>query len=63
MTESCAQFCTVARGAEAPCERWTPLLVRELLCGSKRFNDPRRGVPRMSTSAFAGTRRAALERQ
>ena len=39
MTESYAQFCTVARGAEALCERWTPLVVRELLCGSKRFND------------------------
>lgn len=50
MDESYGQFCTVARGAEALCERWTPLVVRELLCGSKRFNDIRRGVPRMSTS-------------
>lgn len=47
------QFCTVARGAEALCERWTPLVVRELLCGSKRFNDLHRGVPRMSTSLLA----------
>lgn len=53
MTESYAQFCTVARGAEALCERWTPLVVRELLCGSKRFNDLHRGVPRMSTSLLA----------
>ena len=44
------QFCTVARGAEVLCERWTPLVVRELLCGSTRFNDIRRGVPRMSGS-------------
>ncbi len=44
------QFCTVARGAEALCERWTPLVVRELLMGSHRFNDLHRGVPRMSTS-------------
>ena len=50
MDESYGQFCTVARGAEALCERWTPLVVRELLCGSRRFNDIRRGVPRMSTS-------------
>lgn len=42
------QFCTVARGAEIFGERWTPLVVRELLCGSTRFNDIRRGVPRMS---------------
>lgn len=53
MTESYAQFCTVARGAEVLCERWTPLVVRELLCGSKRFNDLHRGVPRMSTSLLA----------
>lgn len=50
MDESYGQFCTVARGAEVLCSRWTPLVVRELLLGSKRFNDLRRGVPRMSTS-------------
>lgn len=53
MDESYGQFCTVARGAEALCERWTPLVIRELLCGSKRFNDLHRGVPRMSTSLLA----------
>jgi DNA-binding HxlR family transcriptional regulator len=47
------QFCTVARGAEVLGERWTPLVVRELLCGSTRFNDIRRGVPRMSGSLLA----------
>jgi DNA-binding HxlR family transcriptional regulator len=44
------QFCTVARGAEVLGELWTPLVVRELLCGSRRFNDLRRGVPRMSAT-------------
>ena len=53
MDESYGQFCTVARGAEALCERWTPLVVRELLCGSKRFNELHRGVPRMSTNLLA----------
>ncbi len=47
------QFCTVARGAEALCERWTPLVIRELMCGSRRFNEIHRGVPRMSTSLLA----------
>ncbi|MCL4697982.1 MAG: helix-turn-helix transcriptional regulator [Burkholderiaceae bacterium] len=47
------QFCTVARGAEVIGERWTPLVVREMLCGSTRFNDIHRGVPRMSTSLLA----------
>jgi DNA-binding HxlR family transcriptional regulator len=53
MNSSYGQFCTVARGAEALCSRWTPLVVRELLCGSKRFNDLHRGVPRMSSSLLA----------
>ena len=44
------QFCTVARGAEVLGELWTPLVVRELLCGSRRFNDLHRGVPRMSAT-------------
>ena len=44
------QFCTVARGAEVLGELWTPLVVREILCGSRRFNDIRRGVPRMSAT-------------
>jgi len=44
------QFCTVARGAEVLGELWTPLVVRELLCGSHRFNEIRRGVPRMSAT-------------
>ena len=44
------QFCTVARGAEVLGELWTPLVIRELLCGSRRFNDLRRGVPRMSAT-------------
>lgn len=47
------QYCTVARGAEVFGELWTPLVVRELLCGSRRFNDIRRGVPRMSQTLLA----------
>jgi DNA-binding HxlR family transcriptional regulator len=42
------QFCPVAMAAEILCTRWTPVLLRELLAGSRRFNDIRRGVPRMS---------------
>ncbi len=42
------QFCPVAKAAEIVAERWTPLVLRELLCGSRRFNDLHRGVPLMS---------------
>ena len=47
------QFCTVARGAEILCERWTALVVRELMCGSTHFNELRRGVPRMSPTLLS----------
>ena len=47
------QFCTVARGAEVLCDRWTPLVLRELLCGSTHFNEIRRGVPKMSPTLLA----------
>jgi DNA-binding HxlR family transcriptional regulator len=42
------QFCPVAKASEIVAERWTPLVLRELLCGSQRFNDLHRGVPLMS---------------
>ena len=42
------QFCPVALGAEIFAERWTPLIVRELLMGSRRFCDIHRGNPRIS---------------
>jgi DNA-binding HxlR family transcriptional regulator len=47
------QFCPVALAAEVLTERWTPLVIRELLLGSVRFNDLQRGVPRMSSSLLA----------
>jgi DNA-binding HxlR family transcriptional regulator len=42
------QFCPVALGAEIFAERWTPLIVRELLAGGRRFSDIHRGVPKIS---------------
>ena len=42
------QFCPVALGAEIFAERWTPLILRELLAGGLRFGDIHRGVPRIS---------------
>ena len=47
------QFCPVARASEVFGERWTPLVVRELMCGSTHFNDIRRGMPRISTTLLA----------
>lgn len=42
------QFCPVSKAAEVICQRWTPLILRELLVGSTRFNEIRRGVPTCS---------------
>jgi DNA-binding HxlR family transcriptional regulator len=50
---SYGQFCPVAMAAEIVCSRWTALILRELLCGSTRFNDLRRGVPRMSPTLLS----------
>jgi len=47
------QFCPVAKAAEVFAERWTPLVLRELACGSSRFSDLRRGVPLMSRTLLA----------
>jgi DNA-binding HxlR family transcriptional regulator len=55
------QFCPVARGAEVFAERWTPLIVRELLRGPAHFNELRRGLPRISRSLLS-ERLATLER-
>ena len=47
------QFCPVAMAAEILCTRWTMVLLRELIAGSTRFNDLRRGVPRMSPALLS----------
>lgn len=47
------QFCPVAMAAEVLCSRWTMVLLRELIAGSTRFNDLRRGVPKMSPTLLS----------
>src|SRR5579871_6395082 len=47
------QFCAVARAHEALGGRWTLLIVRELLCGGRRFNTIRRGIPRISRTMLS----------
>lgn len=53
MPESYGQFCPVAQAAEVVSERWTLLVLREMLMGSTRFNEIQRGVPRMSSSLLS----------
>ncbi len=47
------QFCPLAMAAEVLCTRWTMVLMRELIAGSTRFNDLRRGVPKMSPTLLS----------
>src|SRR5438874_3697335 len=47
------QFCPVAMAAEVLCTRWTVVLLRELVAGSTRFNELRRGLPRMSPALLS----------
>ena len=47
------QFCPVSRGAEIFAERWTPLILRELLNGSHRFSELQVGLPRISRNLLA----------
>ncbi|MGY4913446.1 winged helix-turn-helix transcriptional regulator [Micromonospora aurantiaca (nom. illeg.)] len=53
MGASYHQFCPVAKAMELLDERWTLLVVRELVSGSERFNDLRRGLPRMSPTLLS----------
>jgi DNA-binding HxlR family transcriptional regulator len=67
MGASYGQFCPVAKAMELLGDRWTLLVVRELLAGSEHFNDLRLGVPRMSPSLLSSrlgqlTRAGIVER-
>jgi DNA-binding HxlR family transcriptional regulator len=53
MGSSYHQFCPVAKAMELLDERWTLLIVRELVTGSQHFNELRRGVPRMSPTLLS----------
>ena len=45
-----AQYCPVALASAVIAERWTPLIIRELVIGGRRFNEIDRGLPGISRS-------------
>ena len=59
--EGYGQYCPIAVAAEVMAERWTPLVLRGMFCGARRFNDIQDSVPRMS-SALLSRRLKELER-
>jgi DNA-binding HxlR family transcriptional regulator len=58
---SYAQYCPVAKASEALGDRWTLLIVREMLGGASGFNELQRGLPGISRSVLTDRMRA-LER-
>ena len=51
--KSYGQFCPVAKAAEVFCERWTPLILRDLALGATRFSELQRGVPLASPTLLS----------
>lgn len=47
-------FCAMSAGARLLGDRWTLMVVREMLCGARRFNEIHRGMPTLSRSMLAG---------
>lgn len=47
------QFCPVAKASELFCQRWTPILIRDLASGPLRFSDLQRGAPLMSPTLLS----------
>lgn len=47
------QFCSIAKALEIIGERWSPLILRGLICGSSRYSEIQRGIPRISPALLA----------
>ena len=58
---SYGQYCPIARASELLAERWTPIIVRNLLNGCRTYNEIRQGAPGIPT-ALLSQRLEMLER-
>ena len=47
------EYCPIACAVDVLGDRWTPLIIRELMVGARGFNDIHRGIPRASRSLVA----------
>ena len=59
--KSYAQACTMANALDYVGDRWTILILRELLGGMARFNDLRKGLPGIPSNLLAGRLRQLEE--
>jgi DNA-binding HxlR family transcriptional regulator len=53
MTTSYTDYCPISIGADVLGDRWTPLVIRELMVGASGFNEIHRGIPRISRTLLA----------
>ncbi len=53
MSRDYGQYCPVTLGSEVVADRWTPMILREMILGSTRFNDIERGLPGISRTLLA----------
>ena len=58
---SYGQYCSIARTLDVLGERWSLLIVRELLCGSRRFGEIQRGIPRISRTMLSARLRELVD--
>jgi DNA-binding HxlR family transcriptional regulator len=56
------EYCPIAVGVEYFGDRWTPLILRELVVGSHRFNEIHRGIPKISRTLLSQRLRSLVER-
>jgi DNA-binding HxlR family transcriptional regulator len=56
------QFCPIARSSELLAERWTPIIIRNLLVGCRTYNEIRQGAPGIP-SALLSQRLRSLEKR
>ena len=59
---SYGQFCPVSKAAEVLFEKWTVLIVRELLMGTTRFNDFQRAISKISPTLLTKRLKALEEK-
>ena len=57
------QFCPVAKATDIIGERWTVLILRELLLGTTRYNDLQRGLSRISPTLLSKRLKTLVDRQ
>jgi len=60
--KSYGQYCALARGLDVIGDRWTLLIVRELLAGSRRYSELADGLPGIATNLLAERLRSLEER-